>query len=141
MTRTREATLSDVPNIVAIGRRFHAISPWSDQPFCGERTANTIISLMDAPNGVVFYNGHGILGGVVSQALFGSGIYAQELFWFADKGGRDLIQAFEEWAKTQGAKGVIMLNLTLDPRTDKLMDRMYKRKGYAMRERSYYKDL
>ena len=141
MTSIREATIDDLPHLLEIGERLHAMSPWSDQVFCPEQTSQTISSLIASPDGVVFYNGQGMLGGIVAQAAFGVGRVAQELFWFADAGGRDLIQAFEQWSADQGANGVIMLNLALDPRTDKLMDRLYSRRGYEMRERTYYKDL
>jgi hypothetical protein len=141
MTLTRKATLEDLPHILEMGRRFHAMSSWSDQEFCPIQTSQTVMNLINSPDGVVFYNGEGMLGGLLAQSPFTPGYNAHEFFWFADRGGRDLIQAFERWAEEKGANGVLMLNLTLGPRTDKIMDRMYSRRGYEMRERTYFKDL
>lgn len=137
----RPATREDIPAILDIGERFHVFSPWRDLPFSREATAQMLERLMDADEGALFYNGHGILGGVVSQIYFGGGLVAQELFWFADKGGRELLEAFEAWAAEKGATGVLMISLAIDERTDERMDAIYRRRGYALRERNYYKEI
>lgn len=137
----REAGEADIPAILELGERFHALSPWSDRRFRREATERTVRALIEQPNAVLLFNGHGILGGVLSPIYFGGGVVAQELFWFADSRGRELIKAFEEWAHANGADGVLMVNLALDDRTDALMHRMYSRMGYSLRERHYWKEL
>lgn len=137
----REVTADDIPMVLDIGRRFHAFSPWSDRPFSDAATVEMIGKMSASPDAVVFTNGTGILGGVLSPIYFGGGLIAQELFWFADKNGRELLDAFEDWARGKGAAGVLMISLAIDERTDTRMQAIYERRGYALRERNFYKDL
>lgn len=137
----REAGPGDVEAILDLGERFHAFSPWRDRPFQREATRRTVEALIQSESGVLLFNGEGILGGVLSPIYFGGGVVAQELFWFADRGGRELIKAFEQWAGAKGADGVLMVNLAVNERTDALMCRMYERMGYGLRERHYWKEL
>lgn len=137
----READILDVPHIVELGAKFHAMSPWSSQVYDVDVATHTVLQLIKSPDGVVFYNGSGILGASISPIFFGGGNVAHEHFWFAESGGRDLIKAYEKWAAEKNAVGILLMNLTLDPRTDKIMDRMYSRMGYTMREKNYYKAL
>jgi hypothetical protein len=137
----REAVVKDIPAILDIGRRFHAFSPWSDLPYSDDAVTQMIERMTASPDAVVFFNGSGVLGGVASPIYFGGGLVAQELFWFADKGGRELLDAFEGWAKEKGAAGVLMISLAIDERTDERMSAIYERRGYALRERNFYKGL
>lgn len=137
----REAVGADIPAILDLGERFHGLSPWRDRPFNRDATEQTVRNLIASPHGALLFNGAGILGGVLAPIYFGGGLIAQELFWFADRGGRELIKGFEGWARDNGADGVLMVNLALNARTDALMDRMYQRMGYGLRERHYWKDL
>lgn len=137
----RPATEADIPAILDLGERFHALSPWRDRPFDRGATEQTVRNLISAPCGALFFNGAGILGGVLSPIYFGGGLVAQELFWFADRGGRELLDAFEAWAAENGAAGVLMVNLVMNERTDAVMNRMYERRGYQLRERHFYKEL
>jgi len=137
----REATPEDFDAILQIGKRFHEFSPWRDRPFSEDATRDMLHRLVDSEDAVLFWNGSGILGGLVAPIYFGGGTVAQELFWFADANGRELLDAFEAWASQKGAAGVLMISLSLDERTDARMDRLYKRRNYRLRERNYYKDL
>ncbi len=137
----RPATHDDIPAILDLGERFHALSPWRDRPFSRDATEQTVRALIDNEDACLFFNGAGILGGVLSQIYFGGGLIAQEAFWFADKGGRELLDAFEAWAAQKGACGVIMVHLALNDRADAVMGAMYARRGYALRESHYFKEL
>jgi GNAT superfamily N-acetyltransferase len=137
----REATPGDFPAILEMGRRFHEFSPWRDRPFSDEATLEMLQRITDSEDAVLFTNGTGILGGVIAPIYFGGGSVAQELFWFADKGGRELLDAFEDWAEERGAVGVAMVALAIDERTDQRMGSIYERRGYRLRERSYYREL
>lgn len=136
-----EASISDIPALLKLAQRFHAMSSWSDRPFKRDAMRETLINIIRNPNGVLLYNGTGMIAGFVTPIYFGGGVVAQELFWFADKNGRELLDAFEGWADKVGADGVLMVNLALDDRTDRVMDAMYRRRGYTLRERHYWKDL
>lgn len=137
----REAAEGDVPAILDLGERFHALSPWRDRPFDRAATEQTVRALIAAPTAAMLFNGSGILGGILSPIYFGGGIVAQELFWFADRDGRALLDAFEAWAKANGADGILMIHLTLGEREDRVMSRMYERRGYGLREKHFYKEL
>lgn len=137
----REATPEDFDAILEIGQRFHAFSPWRDRPFDADATRDMLNRMMASDDAVLLWNGTGILGGIVAPIYFGGGIVAQELFWFADRSGRELLDAFEAWAAGKGAAGVLMISLAIDERTDQRMEAIYQRRGYALRERTYYKDL
>ena len=137
----REATPEDFPAILEMGRRFHEFSPWRDRPFSDDATLEMLHRITDSDEAVLFTNGTGILGGVVAPIYFGGGVVAQELFWFADKGGRELLDAFEQWAEDKGASGALMISLAIDEKTDERMGKIYERRGYRLRERNYYKGL
>jgi GNAT superfamily N-acetyltransferase len=137
----REARPDDFPAILEMGRRFHEFSPWRDRPFSNDATLEMLQRITDSEDAVLFTNGSGILGGVVAPIYFGGGTVAQELFWFADKGGRALLDAFEAWAKERGADGILMISLALDERTDQRMSKIYERRGYRLRERNFYKEV
>ena len=137
----REATPEDFDAILKIGQRFHAFSPWRDRPFDADATRDMLNRMMASDDAVLLWNGTGILGGIVAPIYFGGGLVAQELFWFADANGRELLNTFEAWAKAKGAAGVLMISLAIDERTDQRMEAIYQRRDYALRERTYYKDL
>jgi GNAT superfamily N-acetyltransferase len=137
----KQATPDDFPAILKMGRRFHEFSPWRDRPFSDDATLEMLHRITESDDAVLFTNGTGILGGVVAPIYFGGGVVAQELFWFADKGGRELLDAFEQWADDKGASGVLMISLAMDEKTDERMGKIYERRGYRLRERNYYKGL
>jgi len=137
----REATPEDFDAILEIGACFHEFSPWRDRPFSADATRAMLDRMTQSDDAVLLWNGSGILGGVVAPIYFGGGTVAQELFWFADANGRELLDAFEGWALGKGAAGVLMISLAIDERTDARMDRLYTRRGYGLRERNYYKEL
>lgn len=137
----KPATIEDIPAIVELGKKFHDLSPWRDRPFDADQTAEFLAGMIENPNACLFWNGEGMIGGVIAPIYFGGGLVAQELFWFAEKGGMSLLDTFEEWAHNAGASGLIMVSLSLNERADSLMDRIYQRRGYRLRERTYYKDL
>lgn len=136
-----QATKADIPHILDMGERFHKLSPWRDRPYVREAVEQTLSNLIESPVGVLLYNGTGILGGVISPIYFGGGWVAQELFWFADRNGKELLDAFEEWAGEQGADCVVMAHLTLGEEADERMRRIYEKRGYSLRETHFYKGL
>lgn len=137
----RPATHDDLDHIVQLGERFHAQSPWADMLYEPETVRALLARMIDSDDAALFYNGSGMIGGVLSKPYFGGGLLAQELFWFADKGGRELLDTFEEWAHNAGASGVIMVSLETNERISGVMAKLYERRGYAIRERSYWKAL
>lgn len=135
------ATEADIPHILELGEKFHALSPWRDRPYVPEDVERTLRGLMVSDQGALLYNGSGILGGVLSPIFFGGGVVAQELFWFAEANGRELLEAFEAWAKESGADCIMMAHLTMGEDADARMKQIYEKRGYALRETHFYKGL
>jgi N-acetylglutamate synthase-like GNAT family acetyltransferase len=111
----RRATIADVPDLLALGRKMHAESWYSYLPFDDEKIAN-VMELMLADGFVCVYEVDGVLsGGMVgclSQFWFCRETMAHDLALFIDPGRRGgiaaarLVQAFMVWARNAGAQEV-----------------------------------
>jgi GNAT superfamily N-acetyltransferase len=142
----REAGPLDLPEIMALCRRFFEASGYRSFGFDEESMLGTLRRLMDHPDGVVLVADGGMVAGVVYPVFFNqSHRQAQELFWWVDdeaRGsgvGRDLIRAFEKWAKSNDCKTVSMLCLEA-LEADKV-EKLYLRSGYKPTERAFVKEL
>lgn len=133
----REATYKDLPTIIKFLRAFHKASCYSNEPFDPVYTAETVECLMDDPRAVIFIHDTGIIGGGLDDCWFNGEPYAAELFWYAESKGIELLKAFENWAKDQGAKSVTMVHLSSEDRVSKI----YKRRGYKVLEHAFSKEL
>jgi GNAT superfamily N-acetyltransferase len=131
----REATLDDMPRLIAMGRLFHA---GSGMPFGynEEALSHVLAGLIASPTGAVIISDHGVIGGTLAPAYCDpEWQMAVELFWWAERDGMPLLRAFEQWAADMGANEVRMTSLASLPRADALL----RRKGYAPSEISYSK--
>lgn len=142
----REATAADVPEMVTMGLRFIASSPYAvhltPDP---ERMALVVERLVEDPRGlalVLEQRGGALVGmlGVMVDAHFLTGLPTMsELFWWAEPVARGhglrLLRAAERWAKAQGAVVAQMIAPTED------VGRLYLRLGYEPLERSYQRSL
>lgn len=102
---------------------------------------NLIAELIDGKGVIFIAPGKGFLAGIKVKFLYGDHNVASELGWWVepkyrlDGVGKDLLEAFEEWAKEQGCTSVTMVAL------DDELDKFYRSKGYRLREWSYMKEL
>lgn len=134
----RRAGLADVPLIVEMGAAFHAYSPWRDVSFDPNATAAFVAGLVE--RGVVFLSEAGMIGGILSPSFFNPAhLVAVELFWWASGGGGALREAFEAWAREQGAHGVQFS--ALGDQNSERMAGMFARAGYRPVETGYFKGL
>lgn len=134
----RRADHDDVDAVVRFGADFHAYSPWKSVPFDAEATAQFVGRLID--NGVIFISETGMIGGLLNPLYFNpSHIVAVELFWWATKGGRDLMQAFEAWSEEQGASA-IQFSALGDHQSER-MAQLFDRAGYRKVETGYYREV
>lgn len=84
----------------------------------------------------------GILG-VVSEMFMSGESLATEFAWFMSKehrggtGAIRLVKAFEEWAKENNAKYIVMADLVGLQDLSKL----YERRGFELAERSFIKEI
>ncbi len=138
---TRLATVEDIPALVEMGAKFHAMSPHA---FLGEYDPAGITNLLTffvtGNTTILLTNGEGIIGGVLAPVYFApTKIMAEESFLWARKGGGELLAAFEAEAKGRGAAFVLMS--TLENEKVRAMDRVMIRSGYRAVERRYIKEL
>ena len=138
----RQATRDDMLELLRMCRAF---SEAAKHPIDRERIVTTLEALMDSEFGLVLIADGAMLTGVITDSLFNTSKFAQELFWWVDEDkrgtgvGRELLEAFEAWAGFNGAERVIMVALQeLAPRK---VGKIYREAGYVPLEHSYTKDL
>jgi len=123
----RPATEDDIPLLVELGEKFHALSDEGGE-FCPATFAKFLSYLMQ--EGCVFVSKRGMLGGLAWPSPWSKDyLIAMESFWWAEDGqGRALANAFEAWAEAKGAKSLRMGFLyALAPEK---VERMLKMRGY-----------
>jgi hypothetical protein len=135
----RRAELSDVPQIMALGREFLAYSPhrWME---LNEADFEASVRGIIEGAGAIFLTEGGFIGGVLVPCWFNRAtIWASELFWFAHKDGDALLKAFEGWAKEAGA--AVVYTSGLADGHEKAIRRVYRRNGYEASEVAFQKRL
>ncbi len=137
----RPATTEDIPHLVEMGREFHAMSPHKPMgEFDGEAVGRMLDFLISSPSALVLTNGDGAIGGVMAPIYFcPTKLMMEESFWWARKGGRDLLREFSVQAKAMGASCIYLSTLRND-RSD-IVDRIVSGMGFGMVEHRYVKDL
>ena len=132
----RRATLEDMPDVVRLADEFRAYSPYSAIPL--DEDAFTAFAARLIEHGVILMSEDGLLGGCLNPIYFNPAyVFAAELFWWARKGGQDLLRAFEGWAQEQGAVGVQFTGLRDDH--SRAIERVFRRAGYAPIETAFIK--
>lgn len=137
----RVATAEDVEEVLKWARAFHKSSAWSDVEFDENLTRNTALGMISDPSHVILLHDYGMIGGRIEQGFFSRTYAAREMFWYAEKHGQKLLDVFEVWAFANGADIIIMARLPVDDKTDRVMDKLYRRKGYEARESFYVKRI
>lgn len=132
---TRAATVGDIPALLAMGRKFHAMSG-HPMAFDGAAVADFLAALIEGESSIVLMTDRGVIGGVLAPAWCDpSWSMAVELFWWAEGGGMKLLSGFEKWAESRGASEVRMTSLAAHQRAADLL----QIKGYAPSEISFSK--
>lgn len=86
----------------------------------------------------------GAIGGILFQDLATGESCCMEYFWYVAKEERGslgirLLDEFERRIKALAVKRIMMMHL-VSPRSDKFQD-IYERRGYALKERVFVKEL
>jgi len=137
LTSVREAGLSDVEQLISWGRAFHAISPWRHASYDADAVRQIITDAIEVDHATVFMHDKGAIGGVVTPLWLAPEYkIAKELFWYSGGGGKELLDAFEEWAERLGANEIMMSGL--DELGEKPKE-IYRKRGYSPIEYSYVK--
>jgi len=144
MTQIREADLSDLDVIVALGLRFASESVYADRMRVTEAgIRQTATWLLNGP-GTIFvslYDGEmvGMIGVTLLPHFLSGMLYGAEVFWWCNPERRGhgvrLLRRAESWAKAQGAR----FFQTTAP-TDDVAD-IYTRLNYRKIEVGFQKDF
>lgn len=140
----RVATREDHKEILDMAMKFVATTGYKD--YADEGTIgnliNTLLTGKQNEMIILLEPGVGMIGGMSSPFVFGPGLLASEVAMWVEEDkrntgvGNELINAFEYWAKHFA--GCVFITLTsLDDKVGKL----YEKKGYALYERAYMKEL
>lgn len=133
----RQATVADMERIVELGGDFLAASPYSDLGYDRPAFAGFAARLMEGP-GAIFLSSDGFIGGLLNGLYFNpSVVMGVELFWWAGSEGKGLREAFEAWARENGAAG--MQSTGLANEREAAIRRVYARAGYAATEVGFIK--
>ena len=142
----REATHGDIPRLNEMGEAFWSKSPWAAVgPYCPEKAAHGFATYIDGDMFGVFVieaDGH-VCGAICVLAAdlwtVSGGVLAQELFWWVEPAGAAEAHALwvrgEDWAREQGAPVLAMIRL--EGLRDAAVDRLYRRRGYKLKEHLY----
>lgn len=139
----RKATIEDVDALVEMGIKFAEASPYKDYYTKDKIRTIAEFSVRDTLGFVAFIDvdSKGMLVGYCSEFLLGKIKTATELGWWVNPEdrktsiGKELLQAFEEWAKEQDCKLITMISL------DDALGSFYEKCGYKLTERTYMKEL
>lgn len=139
----REAGADDMPALISMSRKFHAISPWSHLPIDDDRLTETLGGFLASEKVGVFVTSDlsGMIGVMVGPVFFATVSVAQEIAWWCERPGHGsyLLLAAEKWARDNGAVSLQIARLA--GINDDMMHRMYERRGYALSEIFYNKAL
>lgn len=147
----REATLDDIPQIVDMGRAFHAASAYASiVAYDAESAGVTFAGLITGEDGVVFvYDDEfgRIVGTTAAMAypFFFNRHHktGNEFFWWVDPDhrgsniGKALLDALEAWKETVNAKSFTLS--ALESMRPEVVGEIYRRRGYMPSDRSYIK--
>ena len=139
----RVATIEDLPIILNLAMKFAKSSPYSE--YVNEdkikKIAEGFLSSEHQDKIILLYDDIGMIVGLVSPFMFGNNRVATELAWWIEpnergkKAGKELLDAFEFWAKKVGCSIVTMMSL------DDKIGKYYEKRGYKLSEMSYMKEI
>ncbi|MGB3898197.1 MAG: hypothetical protein WA973_06550 [Mesorhizobium sp.] len=136
MADVRPAVESDVPALLAMGREFHAYAYSGMGDLDEVQALQMLRSLMRSSKGLVLTNGTGAIGGIMSPGWFQKdALIMEECFWWAGRGGRDLLREFVARSRAMGATSIMLS--TLDNERTGAVDRIVRRFGFQPVERRY----
>lgn len=140
----RIATPEDLPLVSRMAQSFIENSPYRAHFDMGlvDGVLNKLISPEDPRDGIVLlYGDVGMLAGMTSPFIYGPHYMATELGWWVEPdarntgAGKELIKAFEEWARRVGCTLITMISL------DDTVSKYYEKNGYQLTEHAYMKEL
>ena len=144
----RKASLSDIPRLVGMGKRFIAETEYHGKISENETAlTETMTGLVSSEHSRVLVADDGQPFGMIGVFVFSHPFSAQrigcESFWWIEPehrgthSGVRLLKEAERWAKQRGAERMIMVH----PAGASRVGRIYELLGYDKLEEQYQKDL
>lgn len=135
----KKATLDDQNTVLEMAKAFVNSTPYGVLGFEEKALEETFKNLVQG--GVVYFNEHGFVAGMMSPLYFNPQVLiATELAWYCPEGdGGELREAFELWASANGAKAV-QLSMFNTPGNQKLVKHI-ESLGYQAIEFAFIKEL
>lgn len=143
----RKAVLQDKPTVIDMVKDFLKESNMPLKPDLKQISEGFDI-MLDNPSALMLVVQKedrvvGVLGALLAPSFFSTETSAVELLWYMQPDARDgraalrLINHYETWAKNKGVRIVAMND------THNLADlqKLYERKGYQLKEKTYIKVL
>lgn len=144
----RHATETDIPQLLAMGEQFAAYAGGSVR-YSPARAAETIRGLVALGVVLVHEEEPGVIDGgimgMISRLWYAEDKVATELaLWISPESrtgrpARELLKAFEGWAKGQGVKYITMSDLCIDGEYP--AGSWFERQGYRAVERTHLKEV
>lgn len=139
----RPATLEDVPRLLQLAQREHALSRFAGKPFdplvATRNLEQAIAGMLTCV--LISDSGRGFIAGVLQSSLFNRFFIAYELAWYAEDGsGMALLGAFAEWARNMLALDLVVSNYA-GIKDDARFARVMQRAGFQALGASYIKSL
>jgi GNAT superfamily N-acetyltransferase len=133
----RQATSDDIPRLMAVGEAFWKLSPLSEFiPLDDIAVCEVIERAIE--NGSCFVGEKGvIMGFLIPHWANPAYKVALEFAWYGAGEGDALLEAFETWAKENGAIGVQMA--TVGASYDDKIEAKLIKSGYTLAERGFFK--
>ena len=141
---TREATLTDLPRLVEMGRHFLAASYRDTLTENLAQMATLAEQLVTQDNGTILVlERDGILVGMIGMLIFPHHLSAErtagEVMWWIEPDARGagirLLKEAEQWARDHGARKIQMIA------PNARVGQLYARLGYAQIEIAFQKDV
>lgn len=137
----RIAKIDDLGLVLEMANKFLENSPYKER--VDEKVLiDLVLDIITSPGSIVILNDRkGFLAGKIVPFMFSAEPMATELGWWVDpkyrksEVGKELLEAFEYWAKKKKCKLITMVSL------DDGLGKFYERRGYTLHERAYLKEI
>ena len=144
-----DASQSDIPKIIELARKFHAVSGYENIEFDEETVENILITSIDqglCPIGVVDGKIVGFLAGLAYPAILNANVMVgTEIAWWVEpefRGKKIAIQLLLRAEENARAKGLYCWSMMcLEKLNADGLENIYERLGYEKAERTYLRIL
>ena len=145
----KDASQSDVPQIVELARKFHAVSGYENIEFDEETVENLLSASIEqglCPIGVVDDKIVGFLAGLSYPAILNANVMVgTEIAWWVEpefRGKKIAIQLLLRAEESARAKGLYCWSMMcLEKLNADGLENIYERLGYEKAERTYLRIL